>query len=64
MSFRVYELKNVAYGNPFIDSSLPSTSEEGALVPPGIYRYLGFSINWYQTEPSKYSLDGKRPIVL
>lgn len=63
LSYRVYELKNIAQGDPFIDTSLKASTEEGALVPPGIYVYLGFSINWYQTEPRRYSLDGKRPIL-
>jgi hypothetical protein len=63
LSFKVYSLNLKAGGDPFIDTSMESASSLNSLVPPSPYVYLGFSINWYETEPSKISLDGKRPIL-
>jgi len=64
LSYEVYRLHKLALGEPFIDGSLTALDSTGAaLEPPGIYTYLGLSINWYQTEPKKYSLNGNRPIL-
>jgi hypothetical protein len=64
LSYEIYRLNKEAYADPFIDLSLVGGDSAAAILePPGIYAYLGYSINWYQTEPLKFSLNGNRPIL-
>ena len=64
LSYRVYDLTNIAYGDPFIQESLlASESSPNKLIPPAPYVFMGFSINWYISDPSKFSLNGKRPLL-